>query len=605
MPASAAVDATTRDILEASARVADRAINDEAVLRLTRLRLVNRDRRKHVQFWTLVDAEGTAVCAVLIKETLAKASTLDEYVRQAVGTATVGDVFTVSGYPTRRDGWGARLTVTALERTEAFEEAHPGWEFQPDFPAVRGNVVLQCPGSHAQRVLEHCRSGALAPPLACEARGIAYVPARKAGSQDRGVVVSCPRPAELAAACAEDPVLAGVGVRALVVPECTTTLDDALQRLTHACKAASRGVRVVAFPRVFVRAAVDALEAAGLHAVARVGEFDMVACLAWSNGLVLWGVSPADGGGFAAQPARASSAATCRAYHKLHELCAANAALLRPHASVGPMERAQGMAAGEGAAGGTRPLAGMHALDVGAAPGGWSSCLVELGCARVCAVDPAELDPTVCALPAVEHLRMHAEVAAEVLDGRRRGATYRAFDLLACDMNCTPQTAAATVAQLAAHVRPGGRLVLTLKLGRKTAVGAREDIGEALRALLPVWRQLDVLHLCANTRHERTVTGVRRECLLPARLVRAVLPALDACARARAAGGGWRTAAARAAFLLAATSAAGTAAACAAALAAGSLTRGASPTGAEVLGELTTQMPWDEIVAEVASYTYY
>lgn len=50
-----------------------------------------------------------------------------------------------------------------------------------------------------------------------------------------------------------------------------------------------------------------------------------------------------------------------------------------------------------------------RALDLGAAPGGWTSVLAER-CVEVVAVDPADLDPAVGATRGVRHVRLQAEV---------------------------------------------------------------------------------------------------------------------------------------------------------------------------------------------------
>jgi len=51
---------------------------------------------------------------------------------------------------------------------------------------------------------------------------------------------------------------------------------------------------------------------------------------------------------------------------------------------------------------GTRPQPGELCVDLGASPGGWTWALQQLG-ARVVSVDRAPLDPSVAALPRVEH----------------------------------------------------------------------------------------------------------------------------------------------------------------------------------------------------------
>jgi tRNA(Ser,Leu) C12 N-acetylase TAN1 len=95
-------------------------------------------------------------------------------------------------------------------------------------------------------------------------------------------------------------------------------------------------------------------------------------------------------------------------------------------------------------------------LDLGSAPGGWVSVLAERA-ARVVAVDPAELDPSVTALPNVEHLKVRAET---LLD---RPYFHGCFDLLTCDMNIDPAEAAGLLCRLAPMLKPGAPAIMTIK----------------------------------------------------------------------------------------------------------------------------------------------
>jgi tRNA(Ser,Leu) C12 N-acetylase TAN1 len=100
--------------------------------------------------------------------------------------------------------------------------------------------------------------------------------------------------------------------------------------------------------------------------------------------------------------------------------------------------------------------AGARVLDLGSAPGGWAKALAELG-AQVVAVDPADLDPAVEALPNVQHLRLRAEelIARHALAG--------AFDVMTCDMNVDPEEAAAVMSALARLLKPGAVAIMTVK----------------------------------------------------------------------------------------------------------------------------------------------
>jgi FtsJ-like methyltransferase len=74
------------------------------------------------------------------------------------------------------------------------------------------------------------------------------------------------------------------------------------------------------------------------------------------------------------------------------------------------------------------PIAGWG--RAGAAPGGWTQFLAGLS-TQVVAIDPADLDPDVAALPNVKHFKCTSEVAAPLLLGLSEGRA----DLLTCDMN--------------------------------------------------------------------------------------------------------------------------------------------------------------------------
>lgn len=95
-------------------------------------------------------------------------------------------------------------------------------------------------------------------------------------------------------------------------------------------------------------------------------------------------------------------------------------------------------------------------LDLGSAPGGWAAVLAE-SAREVVAVDPADLDEQIAALPNLRHLRCRAEELTA------RDDLLGPFDLMTCDMNVEPQQAAATMCALAALLRPGAPAVMTVK----------------------------------------------------------------------------------------------------------------------------------------------
>ncbi|MBI1173736.1 MAG: 23S rRNA (cytidine(2498)-2'-O)-methyltransferase RlmM [Sideroxydans sp.] len=119
---------------------------------------------------------------------------------------------------------------------------------------------------------------------------------------------------------------------------------------------------------------------------------------------------------------------------------------------------------------------GMHAVDLGAAPGGWSWHLVQRGL-KVAAVDNGPLKGVAAEHPSIKHLR---------LDGFR----YRPkqpVDWLVCDMVEQPQRVAALVAEWVAAGFTT-RAIFNLKLPMKKRVAALADALDIVRDTLDAKR---------------------------------------------------------------------------------------------------------------------
>jgi 23S rRNA (cytidine2498-2'-O)-methyltransferase len=115
---------------------------------------------------------------------------------------------------------------------------------------------------------------------------------------------------------------------------------------------------------------------------------------------------------------------------------------------------------------------GMRAVDLGAAPGGWTWHLVSLGM-QVTAVDNGPLKGVVANHPAVKHLRQD-------------GFHYRpkhAVDWLVCDMIEQPDRVAALVADWVASGLTD-RAFFNLKLPMKKRVGALNEALTGIRMIL-------------------------------------------------------------------------------------------------------------------------
>jgi len=126
-----------------------------------------------------------------------------------------------------------------------------------------------------------------------------------------------------------------------------------------------------------------------------------------------------------------------------------------------------------------------RALDLGAAPGGWTEVLVKQG-AYVVAVDPGALDPSLERHPQVEHLRERIE---------NLNFEPGSFNLVVNDMNVAPAESAALMCKVAPWVREGSPEVMTIKL-----VSARPHrlIEQASNVLAHAYKVLSVRHLHHN-----------------------------------------------------------------------------------------------------------
>ncbi|HLK60694.1 MAG TPA: SAM-dependent methyltransferase [Chthonomonadaceae bacterium] len=136
------------------------------------------------------------------------------------------------------------------------------------------------------------------------------------------------------------------------------------------------------------------------------------------------------------------------------------------------------------------------ALDMGAAPGGWTHILRERGL-QVVAVDPADLDPRHRRDPGIVHVRKRIQ---EYL---KPGL---AFDLLVNDMRMDAPESVAIMLQARSSLKPGGLAILTLKLPKaiKAAHHTLDTVRTALARLAQAYTVLGARQLFHN-RSEVTV----------------------------------------------------------------------------------------------------
>lgn len=136
------------------------------------------------------------------------------------------------------------------------------------------------------------------------------------------------------------------------------------------------------------------------------------------------------------------------------------------------------------------PAAGT-ALDLGAAPGGWTRILRQHALSVV-AVDPADLDARIASDPAVRHIRQAAQSYLP--------ATDEQFDVILNDMRMDARASAQVMGLAARNLKDEGWALLTLKLPQRGAVKAAASALEALRA----WYEISGARQLFHNRSEIT-----------------------------------------------------------------------------------------------------
>ncbi len=144
-----------------------------------------------------------------------------------------------------------------------------------------------------------------------------------------------------------------------------------------------------------------------------------------------------------------------------------------------------------------------RALDLGAAPGGWSRLLLDAGI-DVVAVDPANLDPRLKGRPHLEHFRGYAETYLEdAIRNRRR------FDVIGNDMRMDAREAARLLGQAAQCLHLDGFVISVFKLPHATQIiNPLTNLREALILLSKHYGIVQARQLFHN-RQEVTVVTAR------------------------------------------------------------------------------------------------
>ncbi|CAM4206378.1 SAM-dependent methyltransferase [Paenibacillus alkaliterrae] len=124
------------------------------------------------------------------------------------------------------------------------------------------------------------------------------------------------------------------------------------------------------------------------------------------------------------------------------------------------------------------------ALDVGAAPGGWTSLLLERGL-RVTAIDPADLHPSLMAYPTLTYLKRNAS-EVKFNEGT--------FDLLVCDMSWSPMLMCKLVLDLEPALTKGATAIITVKLMHRKPLQTIRDVISRLSTEFQLQKAKQLFH---------------------------------------------------------------------------------------------------------------
>ncbi|MBN1246546.1 MAG: 50S rRNA methyltransferase [Anaerolineae bacterium] len=138
------------------------------------------------------------------------------------------------------------------------------------------------------------------------------------------------------------------------------------------------------------------------------------------------------------------------------------------------------------------------ALDLGAAPGGWTRVLRQRG-VRVVAVDPAALDPRLEDDDGIRHVRQLAEDFLPSAEG--------IFDIIVNDIRMDARDSARLMGRAVEHLHPRGWGLITLKLPKRDFVSPLQTALEMLGRTYEIIGARQLFH----NRSEVTVAVQRKE----------------------------------------------------------------------------------------------
>lgn len=125
-----------------------------------------------------------------------------------------------------------------------------------------------------------------------------------------------------------------------------------------------------------------------------------------------------------------------------------------------------------------------QAIDVGSAPGGWTSLLLERGLS-VTAIDPAKMDDRLQGHPNLTHIRKNA---SEVK------LTKKSVDLIVCDMSWSPLQMSKLILDLNYALKPNAIGIITVKLMHKKGMQSIKEVKQRLSTMFNILGAKQLFH---------------------------------------------------------------------------------------------------------------
>ncbi|MBN1683221.1 hypothetical protein JW865_06695 [Candidatus Bathyarchaeota archaeon] len=138
-----------------------------------------------------------------------------------------------------------------------------------------------------------------------------------------------------------------------------------------------------------------------------------------------------------------------------------------------------------------------NALDLGAAPGGWTKTLVDYG-VNVTAVDPGELHESLSNNPRVKHLKILAKNLPNNIGQ---------FDIITNDMNLNPIESATIMNSVAKYLKKTGIAIMTIKFVSNNRKKHLNDTIEILKENYSNFKHKKLYH----NKFETTLFMIKKE----------------------------------------------------------------------------------------------